>query len=147
MGPEEPLVNGITDFFEKKNINIFGPSKMASRLEGSKAFMKGICKEFAIPSAKYEEINNLDEANKALEKFKVPIVVKSDALAGGKGVTICNTKQDAFNDIKNILSANFEKTKKVILEEFLQGEELTYFVLVDNKSYLFFRSAQDHIQV
>ena len=147
VGPEEPLVNGITDFFEKKNINIFGPSKMASRLEGSKAFMKGICKEFAIPSAKYEEINNLDEANKALEKFKVPIVVKSDALAGGKGVTICNTKQDAFNDIKNILSGKFEKSKKVIIEEFLQGEEASYFVVTDGENYIPIGTAQDHKRI
>ncbi len=147
VGPEKPLVDGITDFFEKKNISIFGPSKMASQLEGSKAFMKSICKEFGIPSAKYEEINNLDEAYDVLTKFDLPIVVKSDGLASGKGVTICHNKEDALNDIKNILKGKFKTSKKAILEEFLYGEEASYFVITDGDNYIPLGTAQDHKRI
>ena len=92
VGPEIPLVNGITDFFEKKNIKVFGPSKKASQLEGSKAFMKRICKRFNVPTAKYKEISNIREAKRTIKKFNLPIVVKSDGLASGKGVTICHSR-------------------------------------------------------
>jgi len=147
VGPEIPLVNGITDFFEKKNISVFGPSKMASQLEGSKAFMKRICKEFCIPSAKYEEINNLEEVDEVLSKFNLPIVIKSDGLAAGKGVTICKSKEEATQDIKNILMGKFETSKKVIVEEFLTGEEASYFVVTDGENYIPIGSAQDHKRI
>ena len=100
VGPEQPLVNGITDFFEKKKVMIFGPTKGAAQLEGSKAFMKKICYDFNIPTAKYKEISNLKEAKKIIHEFKLPIVVKSDGLAAGKGVTICKSVSEAIKDIK-----------------------------------------------
>ena len=147
VGPEVPLVNGITDFFEKKKIKVFGPSKKASRLEGSKAFMKQICNSFNIPTAKYRKILNLDEAKKYLKEFNFPIVVKSDGLAAGKGVTICNTKEEAIKDIKDILNGKFETSKKVILEEFLKGEEASYFVIADGEKYIPIGTAQDHKRI
>jgi len=147
VGPEVPLVNGITDFFEERNISVFGPSKMASRLEGSKTFMKKICKEFSIPSAKYEEINNLKEVDEVLSKFNLPIVIKSDGLAAGKGVTICKSKEEAAQDIKNILMGKFKTSKKVIVEEFLIGEEASYFIITDGKNYIPIGTAQDHKRI
>ena len=97
-----PLVNGLTDFFKKKNVMIFGPDKKASRLEWSKAFMKKICKEFKIPTAKYKEISHINETKNLFNEFSFPIVIKSDGLASGKGVTICNTKKEAIIEIKSI---------------------------------------------
>tara|TARA_B100001123_G_scaffold439980_1_gene577971 strand:+ start:1904 stop:2635 length:732 start_codon:yes stop_codon:yes gene_type:complete len=147
IGPEIPLVRGITDFFKKKKIKVFGPSMNASKLEGSKIFMKKICKDFKIPSAKYREITKLKEAKQALKKFNTPIVVKSDGLAGGKGVTICNTKEHALRDIKHILKGKFKSSKKVIIEEFLKGKEASYFIITDGKNYIPIGTAQDHKRI
>ena len=147
VGPEIPLVNGITDYFENKNIKVFGPNKLASQLEGSKVFMKKICEEFLIPSAKFKEINNFKEIDSVLKDFNLPIVVKSDGLAAGKGVTICNSKQEAARDIKNILKGKFKTSKKVILEEFLDGEEVSYFVITDGKNYIPIGNAQDYKRI
>ena len=147
VGPEIPLVNGIVDYFEKKNINVFGPSKKASRLEGSKLFMKKFCKNFKIPTAKYEEITKTNQAEKIINKFKFPVVVKSDGLAAGKGVTICKNKKEALRDILEILNGKFKTSKKVIIEEFLQGEEVSYFVISDGKHYLPIGTAQDHKRI
>ena len=147
VGPEIPLVNGITDFFEEKKIKVFGPSKKASMLEGSKAFMKKICKDFNIPSAKYKEITNINDAEKFIEKFNLPIVVKSDGLAAGKGVTICDSKEKAIKDIKDILNGKFKLSKKVVIEEFLQGEEASYFIITDGENYIPIGTAQDHKRI
>ncbi len=147
IGPEVPLVNGITDFFEKRKIKVFGPSKKASMLEGSKAFMKKICKDFNIPSAKYKEVKNLDEVTKTVEEFDLPIVVKSDGLAAGKGVTICNTKKEAIQDMKKILKGKFNSSKKVIIEEFLKGQEASYFIITDGENYIPIGTAQDHKRI
>ncbi len=147
VGPEIPLVNGITDFFEKKNIKVFGPSKKASQLEGSKAFMKRICKRFNVPTAKYKEISNIREAKRTIKKFNLPIVVKSDGLASGKGVTICHSRNKAISDIKKILNGKFKTSKKVVIEEFLKGEEASYFVICDGKNYIPIGSAQDHKRI
>ena len=144
VGPEIPLVNGIVDYLEKKNIKVFGPNKKAAQLEGSKIFMKKICRDYNIPSAKYEEIYSLKNAYKSIDKFSLPIVVKSDGLAGGKGVTICTTKKQALKDIKEILTGKFKSSKKVVIEEFLIGEEASYFVLSDGKNYIPIGTAQDH---
>ena len=100
VGPEQPLVNGITDYFEKRNIMIFGPSKGASQLEGSKVFMKNFCQKYDIPTAKYLEIKSIEQAKKNLDNFNLPIVVKSDGLAAGKGVTICNDRITALKAIE-----------------------------------------------
>tara|TARA_B100000809_G_scaffold8468_2_gene8188 strand:- start:207 stop:1475 length:1269 start_codon:yes stop_codon:yes gene_type:complete len=147
VGSEIPLVNGITDFFEEKKIKVFGPSKKASMLEGSKAFMKKICKDFNIPSAKYKEITNINDAEKFIEEFNLPIVVKSDGLAAGKGVTICDSKEKAIKDIKDILNGKFKLSKKVVIEEFLQGEEASYFIITDGENYIPIGTAQDHKRI
>ena len=147
VGPETPLVYGITDFLQKKNVKVFGPSKKASQLEGSKIFMKNLCRKFDIPCAQYEEVTDIESANKVLEKFNVPIVVKSDGLAAGKGVTICGSKDDALNDIKNILNGKFNSSKKVIIEEFLEGEEASYFVVTDGTNFKQIGTAQDHKRI
>ncbi|MEL0176823.1 MAG: phosphoribosylamine--glycine ligase [Pelagibacteraceae bacterium] len=147
IGPEIPLVQGITDFLEERQIKVFGPSKKASQLEGSKIFMKDICKKYNIPSAKYVEIKNIDDAEKILKDFNCPIVVKSDGLAAGKGVTICKTKQDALKDISNILKGKFKSSNKVIIEEFLEGEEASYFVVTDGTNFKQIGTAQDHKRI
>jgi phosphoribosylamine--glycine ligase len=147
VGPEIPLVQGITDFLEKKNIKVFGPCQNASQLEGSKIFMKNLCKKFNIPAAKYAEISNVENAHKALKNFKEPIVIKSDGLAAGKGVTICNDKDDALKDIKSILNGKFKSSKKVIIEEFLEGEEASYFVITDGMNFKQIGTAQDHKRI
>ncbi|MFL2896410.1 MAG: phosphoribosylamine--glycine ligase [Candidatus Pelagibacter sp.] len=147
VGPEVPLVNGIVDYFQKKNIRVFGPNRNASRLEGSKLFMKKICKNFNIPTAKYEEITSANQAKKIINNFKFPIVVKSDGLAAGKGVTICKNKKEAIKDILKILNGKFKSSKKVIIEEFLKGEEASYFIISDGKNYLPIGTAQDHKRI
>tara|TARA_B100000427_G_scaffold141511_1_gene117814 strand:- start:293 stop:1561 length:1269 start_codon:yes stop_codon:yes gene_type:complete len=147
VGPEVPLVNGIVDYFQKKNIKVFGPNRNASRLEGSKLFMKKICKDFNIPTAKYEEITSENQAKKIINNFNFPIVVKSDGLAAGKGVTICKNKKEAIKDILEILNGKFKSSKKVIIEEFLKGEEASYFIISDGKNYLPIGTAQDHKRI
>ena len=147
VGPEEPLVNGITNFFEEKKIKVFGPSKKASMLEGSKAFMKKMCKDFSIPSAKFREIQNFNEIDLVIEKFNLPIVVKSDGLAGGKGVVVCNTKQQAIKETEDILKGKFKSSKKVIIEEFLKGQEASYFIIKDGENYIPIGTAQDHKRI
>ena len=147
VGPEVPLVEGIVDYFEKKKVKIFGPSKKASKLEGSKIFMKNFCEKFNIPTAKFAEIKNLKQANKFIDEVKLPIVVKSDGLASGKGVTICYTREEALHDIKNIFNGKFQSSTKVILEEFLTGEEASYFVITDGKNFKPIGTAQDHKRI
>ena len=147
VGPEQPLVDGIVDYLKEKSIKVFGPDKFSSQLEGSKAFMKDLCKKNNIPTAKYGVFNNINKAKKFLDEKNLPIVVKADGLAAGKGVTICNNLEDAYKQTKEILDGKFKSSKKVVLEEFLEGEELSYFVLVDKNSYTFFGSAQDHKKV
>ena len=147
VGPEVPLVEGIKDFLEEKSIKVFGPSKKASQLEGSKLFLKNFCSEFKIPSARFQEVKNLSEASDCIDKFGLPIVVKSDGLAAGKGVTICNKKEEALNDVKAIFSGKFKSSKKVILEEFLKGEEASYFVITDGEDFLPIGTAQDHKRI
>ena len=147
VGPEEPLVNGIVNFLIEKHIKVFGPDKFSSKLEGSKAFLKNLCKENKIPTANYEIFENLEKVENFINKNKMPIVVKADGLAAGKGVSICNTKEDAILKAKEIISGKFKSSKKVIIEEFLEGEELSYFSIVDENTYCFFGSAQDHKRV
>ena len=147
VGPEIPLVSGITNFLEAKGIKVFGPSKKASQLEGSKIFMKNLCKKFNIPTAQYHEVKNIDDAKEALKNFDEPIVVKSDGLAAGKGVTICETKEMALKDIQSILNGKFSSSHKVIIEEFLDGEEASYFVITDGKNFKQIGTAQDHKRI
>jgi len=147
VGPEQPLVDGIVDYLDKKKIRVFGPDKFASQLEGSKSFMKDLCKKHNIPTAKFGVFGNLNEALDFINSNGVPIVVKADGLAAGKGVTICKSIDEAIKSTKEILEGKFKSSKKVVLEEFLEGEELSYFAVVDKNSYHFFGSAQDHKRV
>jgi len=147
VGPEQPLVDGIVDYLDKKKIRVFGPDKFASQLEGSKSFMKDLCKKHNIPTAKFGVFSNLNEALDFINSNGVPIVVKADGLAAGKGVTICKSINEAIKSTKEILEGKFKSSKKVVLEEFLEGEELSYFTIVDKNSYHFFGSAQDHKRV
>ena len=147
VGPEEPLVKGIVNFLEKNKIKVFGPNKYASRLEGSKAFMKSICKKYNIPTAKFLVCKNKIELRNSINKFNLPVVVKADGLAAGKGVVICKTKKRAIEVSKEIFKGKFKSSKKVVIEEFLEGEEASYFLIVDNKSFINFGTAQDHKKV
>ena len=147
VGPEEPLVKGIVDFLSKNRVNVFGPNKYAAKLEGSKAFMKNICKENNIPTAQFKICKNKKDVFKFLKDSNLPLVVKADGLAAGKGVTICKSKKEVLNVSNEIFKGKFKSSKKLILEEFLDGEEASYFLVVDKKSFKFFGSAQDHKRV
>ena len=147
VGPEEPLVKGMVDFLKKHKIKVFGPNKYAAKLEGSKAFMKSICKKFKIPTAQFKICKNKKDVVKFLEDNRLPLVVKADGLAAGKGVTICKTKKEILTISNEIFKGKFKTSKKLVLEEFLKGEEASYFLIVDKKNYKFFGSAQDHKRV
>ena len=147
VGPEQPLVDGIVDFLKNNKIKVFGPSKYASQLEGSKSFMKSICKKYKIPTANFKSCKNKLEVIKFLKTSNFPIVVKADGIASGKGVAICNSKNEVINFSNQILMGKFKSSKKLILEEFLEGEEASYFLIVDKKSFSFIGSAQDHKRV
>ena len=147
VGPEEPLVKGIVDFLKENKIKVFGPNKYASKLEGSKSFMKMICSQNNIPTAKFKICYKKQQVNDFLDRCKLPIVVKADGLAAGKGVTICKTKKQVIENSSEIFMGKFKSSKKVVLEEFLEGEEVSYFVIVDNNNFKFFGTAQDHKRV
>jgi phosphoribosylamine--glycine ligase len=147
IGPEQPLVDGIVDYLEEKKVSVFGPNKFASQLEGSKSFMKNLCKKNNIPTANFGIFENFKNASNFVKKNQLPIVVKADGLAAGKGVTICNSKRDALKNTKEILSGKFKSSTRVVLEEFIKGEEISYFIIADRNSYQFFGSAQDHKRV
>ena len=147
VGPEEPLVRGIVDFLNKHKVKVFGPNKYAAKLEGSKAFMKSICKKFKIPTAQFKICKNKKDVVKFLKDSRLPLVVKADGLAAGKGVTVCKTKKEIFTISNEIFKGKFKTSKKLVLEEFLKGEEASYFLIVDKKNYKFFGSAQDHKRV
>ena len=147
VGPEKPLVNGIVDYLEKFGIKVFGPNKIASQLEGSKIFTKEICKKYDIPTAKFGVFNNIIEANQFIKKSTHPIVIKSDNLASGKGVYICNNEKDSINAAKEIFDGKFGTAKNILIEEFLNGEEMSFFIISDGISIQNFGTAQDHKRV
>jgi len=147
VGPEEPLVRGIVDFLNKHKVKVFGPNKFAAKLEGSKAFMKNICKKNNIPTAQYKICKSKKDVNNFLKKSKFPLVIKADGLAAGKGVTICKTKKKILDVSKEIFKGKFKTSNKLVIEEFLDGEEASYFLIVDKKKFKFFGSAQDHKRV
>ena len=147
VGPEDPLVGGIVDFLKKNKVKVFGPNKFAAKLEGSKAFMKRICLQNNIPTAKFKICREKSQVIKFLSHCKLPIVVKADGLAAGKGVTICTTKKKVLKVSSEIFKGKYKSSKKLILEEFLEGEEASYFLIVDDNSFKFFGSAQDHKRV
>ena len=147
IGPEQPLVKGLVDYLNEKKVRVFGPDKFASQLEGSKVFMKNLCKKNSIPTADFGVFNNFDDASSFIKKNGAPIVVKADGLAAGKGVSVCTSIEEAVKNTKEILDGKFKSSHQVVLEKFLKGEELSYFAIVDESSYLFFGSAQDHKRV
>jgi phosphoribosylamine--glycine ligase len=147
VGPEQPLVDGLVDYLNEKKVKVFGPNKFASQLEGSKAFMKNLCKKNNIPTANFGIFTNFLDASSFIKKNGAPIVVKADGLAAGKGVFVCKSIEEALKHTKEILNGKFKSSSQVILEKFLQGEELSYFTIIDKNSYKFFGSAQDHKRV
>ena len=147
VGPEEPLVKGLSDYLKKHKIKVFGPSRFAANLEGSKAFMKSLCKRNNIPTADYKICKNKKDVTSFVKKNSLPIVVKADGLAAGKGVTICKSKDQIYKISKEIFNGKFQSSKKLVLEKFINGEEASYFIIVDKKNYKFFGTAQDHKKV
>ena len=147
VGPEKPLVDGLVDYLEKFEIKIFGPNKIASQLEGSKIFTKKLCKKFNIPTAKFGIFHNKIEAKQFLKETKFPTVIKADNLASGKGVYICNNEEDSKLAINEIFDGKFGKAKNLLIEEFLRGEEMSFFTIHDGKTFKKFGSAQDHKRV
>ena len=147
VGPEKPLVDGIVDYLEKFKIKVFGPNKLASQLEGSKIFTKKICEKFNIPTAKFGIFKNKNDAKKFLDQNNFPTVIKADNLASGKGVYICSTRSEAEIAIDEIFNGKFGKADELLIEEFLNGEEMSYFTVHDGKCFKSFNTAQDHKRV
>ncbi len=147
VGPEKPLVDGLVDYLESYKIKVFGPNKTASQLEGSKIFTKKLCQKFNIPTAKFGIFQNSEEARKFLKHSNYPIVIKADNLASGKGVYICNDKTEAQIAIEEIFNGKFGKAENLLIEEFLNGEEMSFFTLHDGKIFKNFGTAQDHKRV
>ena len=147
VGPEKPLVDGIVDFLETHNIKVFGPNKLASQLEGSKIFTKNLCAKHNIPTAKFGIFKNINDARQFIVKTNYPLVIKADGLASGKGVYICENNKDAELAIKEIFAGKFGKAENLLIEEFLKGEEMSYFIISDGKTIKKFDTAQDHKRV
>ncbi len=147
VGPEKPLVEGLVDYLEQFNIKVFGPSKIASQLEGSKIFTKQLCQKFNIPTAKFGIFRDKDDSKKFLKKSNYPIVVKADNLASGKGVYICNNQNEAHVAIDEIFNGKFGKAENLLIEEFLKGEEMSFFTINDGNIFKNFGTAQDHKRV
>lgn len=147
VGPEKPLVEGIVDYLEQSNIKVFGPNKIASQLEGSKSFTKEICKKYKIPTADFGIFQKFEDAINFAQSSSFPLVVKADGLASGKGVYICDDFAEAKNALKEIFEGKFGEAKNVLLEEFLDGEEMSFFIISDGKTFKDFDTAQDHKRV
>lgn len=148
VGPEAPLVAGIGDDLRAAGIRVFGPSKAAARLEGSKGFTKDLCARFGIPTAAYGRFDNLAAAHAYVEKLGVPIVIKADGLAAGKGVTVAMTLPEALDALSACFDGSFGSAgAEVVVEEFMTGEEASFFCLCDGTTALPFGTAQDHKRV
>ena len=147
VGPEKPLVEGIVDFLEKNGIKVFGPNKAASQLEGSKIFTKELCKKYKIPTASFGVFKNSLSAKSFLETCKYPIVIKANGLAAGKGVYICENDKQSFQATEEIFNGKFGKANEILIEEFLKGEEMSFFIISDGKTFKTFGTAQDHKRV
>ena len=152
VGPEQPLVDGLVDDLQLANIKAFGPSKNAARLEGSKAFTKKICDDYQIPTAKYRAFDNQNTAIKYLSEIAMPCVIKADGIAAGKGVIIAENIDAARNAVGEIFSGKFTKANNsagnlIVIEEFLEGVEVSFFAICDGKNAQFFGTAGDHKKV
>ena len=146
VGPEDPLVNGITDAFKKVGINCFGPELLGAQLEGSKDFAKSFMEKHNIPTASYESFTDADKAKKYIQQNELPLVIKADGLAAGKGVVIAEDRQTANKTIDEFISETKygDASKKIIIEEFLTGQELSYIAMVNGTEYLALATSQDH---
>lgn len=146
IGPEQPLVDGLSDFLQSKGIKTFGPSQAAAQLEGSKTFSKDFFVKYGIPTAGYASFNDFEEANSYLENVDFPTVVKADGLAAGKGVIICVNKSEAVSALKNIFQdqAFGEAGNRVVIEDFLEGEEASFIAVVSKDQMIPLATSQDH---
>lgn len=146
VGPEQPLVLGITDLFEENGLKVFGPSKGASQLEGSKSFSKDFLAKYKIPTARYETFDDIDAATDYVNTKRMPIVIKADGLAAGKGVIIATTKKEARETVFHMLNGTtFDGAgRRIVIEDFLRGEEASFIVMVDGENVLPFATSQDH---
>ena len=146
IGMDDPLVGGVVDVFEAEGLRVFGPRKNAAILEGSKAFSKDLMKKYNIPTATYETFNNPEDAMKYLETAELPIVLKADGLALGKGVLICNTREEAMEGVKTLmLDKQFGSAgDRIVIEEFMTGREVSVLSFVDGNTIKIMSSAQDH---
>lgn len=150
VGPEAPLVAGISDYFKDKNVNVVGPSKAGAELEGSKAFAKSFMKEFNIPTAAYVEVtqSNLQEGLAYISNNAGPYVLKADGLAAGKGVLIIEDREEAKDELSNMINGKFgDASSKVVIEEFLDGIEFSVFVLTDGERYKILPEAKDYKRI
>jgi len=147
IGPEKPLVDGIVDFLEKNKIKVFGPNQLAAQLEGSKIFTKNLCKKYNIPTAKFGVFSNKENSIAFIENSNYPLVIKADGLASGKGVYICEKIEEAKEAINEIFAGKFGEAKNLLIEEFLDGEEMSFFIISDGKTIKNFGTAQDHKRV
>lgn len=146
VGPEAPLVLGLADRLKDENIPVFGPSAAAAQLEGSKAFMKDLCAKYNVPTAAYGRFTDIDKAKEFITQQSAPIVIKADGLAAGKGVIIAETADEAVDAAADMLSGDAfgDAGAEIVIEEFMDGEELSYFAIADGKTVLPLTSAQDH---
>ena len=147
VGPEKPLVNGIVDYLNEKNIKVFGPNQKVAQLEGSKIFTKKICEKYNIPTANFGIFKDKEETFKFLQNRKMPLVIKADGLAAGKGVYICKDIESSKNAVIEIFNGKFGKADQILVEEFLEGDEMSYFVISDGLCFKSFNTAQDHKRV
>jgi len=148
VGPEQPLVDGIADSLRAAAIPVFGPGKDAAQLEGSKGYTKDLCAQADIPTAGYVRCTSRDAALTALNDFAIPVVIKADGLAAGKGVIIAETPEDARAAVETMFDGSFgDAGAEVVIEEFLTGEEASFFALTDGTNVVPFGSAQDHKRV
>ena len=148
VGPEAPLVDGLADSLRGAGFATFGPGKAAAQLEGSKGFTKDLCARAGIPTGAYVRVASEADGLAALDGFTIPVVVKADGLAAGKGVTVAMTRAEAEAAIRDIFSGRFDETgAKAVIEEFLEGEEASFFAITDGSTIIPFGSAQDHKRV
>ena len=147
VGPEKPLVNGIVNYLESNDIKVFGPRKIPSQLEGSKTFTKNICKKYNIPTARFGIFEKKENSLDFLKNSKFPIVIKADGLAAGKGVYISKNFSEAEEAVNEVFDGKFGKAEKILVEEFLNGEEMSFFIVCDGKDFKLFQTAQDHKRV
>ena len=146
IGPEQPLVMGMADFLQSKGIKTFGPSQAAAQLEGSKTFSKDFFIKYGIPTAQYASFNDYDSSRSYLDKIDYPTVVKADGLAAGKGVIICNDKEEALKALESIFmdQAFGDAGSRVVIEEFLEGEEASFIAVVSKDKIIPLATSQDH---